>query len=533
VPLEDCHRYYLTGFTGSTAEVLLPVDGKVILFVDGRYYEQADLEVDSNLVEVVKVPLSKTLKQAMLETIKNKNFKTLGAEGDRLDLALASEFKNIINFSLFNNGELNQVIKFLPITFDKKIIELDISLVGESTKDKLQRILKADEAIFLSALDSIAWLTNLRRYELPFQSTFRAKALATSEKVYLLLEHCEGEIKNTSIEMSIGKFSALEKFLKPLPQIQKIFYSDKSMNAADFEKLKAFYGAEKLVNQPAGIVSFHALKNPTELSSMLSSFNRADKSIFETIRWTKEQVKNNITITELDFYNQCNIFYKNNGAVAQSFNTIAAFGANSSIIHFSSPSADVKVKAGELMLLDSGGYFESGYATDTTRSFFSGGIATAKQKEIYTLVLKSLLHSLNAVFPVGTWGSLIDGVTRQPMFKYGFNYNHGTGHGVGINVHEGGYRVSMTSNIPLNENVAGSLEPGIYVPGFGGVRLENVVVVEKHPTLAGMLHFRSLVFVGFDHELIETNLMTKEELDWLEKYERECEKLGRSFKYNK
>jgi Xaa-Pro aminopeptidase len=346
------------------------------------------------------------------------------------------------------------------------------------------------------------------------------------------MEYCEGEIANLSVDLSIGKFSELEKFLRPLPVITKIYFSDKSINASDYEKLKSFYGEEKLCNRPAGIDNFHALKNPTELKSMLASFNRADKSIFETISWVKTKVKHDEDFSELDFFHQCNTFYKNNGAIAQSFNTISSFGANSSIIHFSHPSSEVAVKAGELMLLDSGGYFESGLATDTTRSFFSGGIPAVKQKEIYTLVLKSLLHGMNAVFPEGTWGSLIDGITRQPMFKYGFNYNHGTGHGVGINVHESGYRVSMASNIPLLENTVGSLEPGIYIPGFGGVRLENVVVVEKHPTLPGMLHFRSLVFIGYDHELIEKSMMTVEELDWLETYERECAQLGRSFIYN-
>lgn len=532
VPLEDCHRYYVTNFTGSTAEVLFPVIGRVILFVDGRYYEQADMEVDPKLVEVIKVPQTSTLKAAMLDTIKNRNIKNLGAEGDRLDLSLAQEFKKATDLILYNNGELEKVLNFKELTFDKKIIELDISLVGESTKDKLKRILKPDEAIFISALDSIAWLTNLRRYEFPEQSIFRSKALATREKVYLLLEHCEGEIKNNSIEKSIGKFSQLEKFLKPLSNISKIYYSDKSINASDFEKLSAFYGANKLINHSLGLVPFHAIKNSIELDSMLSSFNRADKSIFETIKWVKDKVKKKDSFSELDFYNGCNDFYKKNGAIAQSFHTISSFGANTSIIHFSNPSDEVEIRDGELMLLDSGGYFESGYATDTTRSFFSGGHASLKQKEIYTLVLKSLLHAMNAVFPEGTWGSLIDGVTRQPMFKFGYNYNHGTGHGVGINVHEGGFRISTTSNIPLQENVVGSLEPGIYLPGFGGVRLENVVVVEKHPSLVGMLHFRSLVYIGFDHELINKDLMSEEEQKWLDIYERECEKVGRSFIYN-
>ncbi len=546
VPLEDCHRYYLTNFTGSTAEVLVPLNGKVILFVDGRYYEQADLEVDPNQVEVYKCPYGVGLQSAMKDVIGKRGFKSLGIEGDRIDLSLFREFSTLSKVVSFNNAELANIINFKSKDFNKSILELPLDLVGESTLEKCQRLLNPGEAFFITALDSIAWITNLRRFEMPFQSTFRAKALATNEKVFLLMEELDGVVHNSAVEITKGKFSELEYFLQMVKEyentwrkflgekennIQKVFFSDKTINAADFEKLKLHFGIERLVNRPEGLVPFHSLKNPVELKSMESSFNRGDQAIFETISWIKGQVKKGEKVSELDFFHKTNEFYKKNGALEQSFKTISALGSNSSIIHFSNPSQDVLFKNGELALLDSGGYFESGYATDTTRAFLSGGTANDKQKEIYTTVLKAILHTQNAVFPEGSWGSLIDGLARQPVFKFGLNYNHGTGHGVGINVHEGGFRLSTTSNVPLRENTVGSIEPGIYIPGFGGVRLENVAVVEKHPTIKGMLHFRSLVFVGFDHDLIEDSLLTDEEKKWLENYERECQKRGRSFKY--
>ncbi len=375
---------------------------------------------------------------------------------------------------------------------------------------------------------------------------FRAKALATHESVYLLMEHIEGEIKNESIELFTGKFSKLEDFLLAVNEyeadwktkaglesnkIEKVYYAAGSTNTSDYLKLINHFGADALVNKAEGLIPFHALKNKAELKSMQDSFDRGDTAIFQTISWVKEQVARGSKISELDFYHKTNEFYKKNGALEQSFNTISAVGANSSIIHFGSPSADVPFELNQLVLLDSGGYFESGYATDTTRSFLSGGVASARQKEIYTLVLKSILHTQNAVFPENTWGSVVDGVARQPIFKEGLNYNHGTGHGVGINVHEGGYRLSTTSNIPLKENTVGSIEPGIYIPGFGGVRLENVAAVERHSEHKNMLRFRSMVFVGFDHDLIDFEMLTNEEQTWLDEYEKECAKRGRSFKY--
>ena len=546
VPLADCHRYYVTGFTGSTAELLVVLDGLPILFVDGRYYEQADIEVDSGLVEVCKVPYGTGLRQAMKDMITKKNLKQLGVEGDRIELALYNEFSTMLKTTSFNNSELSAVIDFKTLAFEKKILELPLSLVGESTKDKLARILKPNEAFFISALDSIAWLTNMRRYEMPNQSTFKAKALATNERVYLLMEHIEGDIHNESIELNLGHFSELDKFLELINDYEyvwkkevgevpykfdKVYYSANSTNTSDFLKLSEHFGSEKLINRSEGLVPFQALKNPAELAAMLDSFNNGDQAIFETISWVKENVKNEVQFSELDFYHKTNEFYQKNGALEQSFNTISAVGANSSIIHFGSPSAEVMFEKDQMILLDSGGYFESGYATDTTRSFLSGGTANSRQKEIYTLVLKSILAVQNAVFPDGSWGSVVDGVARQPIFKAGLNYNHGTGHGVGINVHEGGYRLSTTSNIPLRENTVGSIEPGIYIPGFGGVRLENVAVVERHPQHENMLHFRTMVYVGFDHDMIDFDMLSEEEEEWLDGYEKECAKRGRSFKY--
>ena len=119
VPLEECHRYYLTGFTGSTSECLVPLEGKVILFVDGRYYEQTDIECDANLVEVIKVPYGTGLRQAMKEVLTTKKLKSLGLEGDRVELSLYNDFKKISQVSAFNNSELSQILSFEQNSFDK------------------------------------------------------------------------------------------------------------------------------------------------------------------------------------------------------------------------------------------------------------------------------------------------------------------------------------------------------------------------------------------------------------------------------
>jgi len=544
VPIEECLRYYITGFTGSTGIALVLKTGKVQLFVDGRYFEQADLEVDLNNVEVNKIDINLGLKNALFLKLKELKIKELGVSADRLDLSLFQDFQKISKVTPYYQGEMQKLLNTPPLIFNKEIKEIDLSYTGETTASKLKRIVKENEVWFVSSLDSIAWLTNLRRYELPNQSTFRAKALATRERVYLLLEEFEGEVNNPNVEVYLGSFSNLETFLsdidwvetclskKPLT-FENLIYSEQSINSADYLVLRNYYSKKEFINNKEGLVLFHADKNEVELNSMRASFDKADKAIFKTIQYIKEQIQNDKTLSELDFYHICNEFYEEEGAFDQSFNTISGFGKNSSIIHFGSPSKDVLMTKNEFALLDSGAYFESGYATDTTRTFLTGGTASSKHKEIYTLVLKGLLNALNSVFPVGTIGAQIDAITRAPLFLKGYNYNHGTGHGVGINVHEGGFRIGPQSTMPLIENRVGSIEPGIYLPGFGGVRLENIVIVKKHSDYPGFLCFESLVYVGFDHELIETSMLSQQEMMWLDHYERECAKRGRSFKYTK
>lgn len=210
------------------------------------------------------------------------------------------------------------------------------------------------------------------------------------------------------------------------------------------------------------------------------------------------------------------------GAVDNSFNTIAAFGPNASIIHYSDPSNTVVAKPGEFILFDSGALYESGFSTDTTRTFVCGGAPSPKHKQIYTLVLKGLLQCQYAIFPEGTPGSSLDMLARQPLYRAGYDYAHGTGHGVGISVHEGGAGISSRYTKALREGNLVSIEPGIYLPGFGGVRLENVALVKKHPELNGMLCFESLVKVPFEKDLIDFNLLNSDEVKWLEHYHSLC-----------
>jgi Xaa-Pro aminopeptidase len=540
VPLQDNHRFYVTNFTGSMAEVLIPVNGKVRLYVDGRYHEQADLEVDAAEIDVQKIGSDSSTTEELIRDIQKLNMKKVGYEADRTSLGYLKRLSLASQETVpLETGELGKVVSFEPLSALAEVTLVPREQRGRDTLETPRALFKSEhESMFVTALDSIAWITNCRGFHLPFLSSFYAKSLVTKEKVYVFVT---GDTplsakakKETGIEWVVVPFSELSKELERLQNtlhLKEVSYDPGMINSADFSMLMNVFGSELLKEKAGGLFDFQSIKEPVEIQQMDASFRKADQAIFNTIKWVKESIKNGKRITELDLYHETTKKYKAQGAVELSFNTISGVGPNASIIHYGNPSDEVVIKDSDMILLDSGGYFEGGWATDTTRTFFaSSGKPDPKMIEMYTLVLKGLLACQTAVFPEGTRGVVLDGITRNPLRKKGYDYNHGTGHGVGIHVHEPGPRLSSISTAPMKLGHAVSIEPGIYIPGFGGVRLENIVYVEKHPQYKGMLRFRPFVYIGFDPVLIDLSLLNDEEKQILEDYEAECTKRGTSLR---
>lgn len=544
VPLQDNHRYYLTGFTGSMAEVLVPVNGKVRLYVDGRYHEQADLEVDAKEVEVMKIGGNSSTTEELVQDVKKLGIKKLGYEADRTALGYLKRLAQSTQETVgLETGELAQHIAFEALPAFKEIQTVPREWRGRDTLEKTRSIFENEkQAMYLTALDSIAWITNCRGYHLPFLSVFCAKALVTKEKVYVFVTPetpvSDKAKKESGLEFIALPFANLQRELDRLQNtlhLNEVWFDPGMLNAQDFAMLVKVFGTDRLKEKNGGLYEYQSIKEPVEIQQVEASFKRSDKAIYNTIKWVKDSIKAGKKITELDLYNETTKKYKEQGAVEQSFNTIAGVGPNGSIIHYGNPSDEVVIKNNDMVLLDSGGYFDGGWATDTTRTFFADDSKKpeAKMMEMYTLTLKGTLAVQSAVFPEGTKGMVLDGLARNAMRKKGYDYNHGTGHGVGINVHEPGVRISSISTVPMKAGQVVSIEPGIYVPGYGGVRLENIAYVVKHPEYPGMLKFMPLVYIGFEPSLIDMNLLNSEEKLLLDEYEAECAKRGTSFRASK
>ncbi|HEO65052.1 MAG TPA: M24 family metallopeptidase [Spirochaetes bacterium] len=263
------------------------------------------------------------------------------------------------------------------------------------------------------------------------------------------------------------------------------------------------------------------IKTPEELKYMAHSFHQADRVIKKSIDWLNKEINSGETVSERDFSDKVKDTFFAHEAKSLSFEVITASGENAAIVHYTKADPNKILKAGDLMLLDTGAYFEGGYATDLTRTFLIGGSetkATVRQQEIYTLVLKSAIRVLKARFPMGTKGIHLDTLARAPLWDYGYIYNHGTGHGVGICVHEVPPRVSSTSDDVLEESMVFSVEPGLYIEGYGGVRIENLVTLVRDPQYDGWLQVQPLTFAPLDKNLIDYGYLDRWEKEWLKEY---------------
>jgi Xaa-Pro aminopeptidase len=257
---------------------------------------------------------------------------------------------------------------------------------------------------------------------------------------------------------------------------------------------------------------------------MVSAFARADEVHAKVKSWLCAAVSKGGKITEAEVCQKTEKLFGKSGAVGLSFQVLAAAGKHGAIIHYSHPDGVEPIREGELFLLDTGAFYEGGLATDLTRTFLVGAPhvkATDEQRRLFTLVLKGAIAGMRARLPVGATGEQLDALVRQPMWQAGLDYGHGTGHGVGVNVHESPPRVTIGSRVTLEPGQVFSIEPGLYLPDFGGIRIENLctIVEDSEVPRDGVprrfLRVVPLTFSPLDKRLIDRSLLTAGERAFL------------------
>lgn len=535
VALSENSRYILTGFSGSAGDALV-TQKEIFLFVDGRYHLQADEETDKNLINVVKVGMDKSPQTALFEKIAELSdhsakigiiSKKISCSGFRKLLDILSE-KN----AKYSEFDFDPVLKVSDSVksenkFQLRYISTEIS--GLSAEEKLDLIIKNNhekniDILVITKLEEIAYLTNLRANEIPYSSSFKAKALINSEKCFIFTDL----IKITpEIKEKLGKRFIFEgegnDFSKDLENHTipiNIAFDLTSTNLNDCRKLERMkHNIVEIKDSPIALMK--SVKNKQELDHIAECFLKTDIVVNRAMSWLNQELEHGAKVSEKDFSDRVKSLFFEEGAVGLSFEPITASGKNTAFIHYTKANPEKYIQPGEMILLDCGGYFEGGYATDITRTFLAkskNNIATEKQKEIYTKVLKAFLHGINYKLHENTTGFDIDSKVREIINQdkpEGFNFSHGTGHGVGVSVHESPPRIgpSEVSKTKLVSGMCFTIEPGLYCDDFGGVRIENTVMLQEK-------QIKTLTKAKLDDNLINKDLLTEQEKIWLENYQK-------------
>ena len=500
----------ISNFSGSAGYAVL-LKNKNYLFVDGRYTVQAQIESGKNFI------ITEYHKIIHCDLFKNL---TLGINPK---LFTSNQIKK---FFLKNNKIKlikTDLIKKDPkkkLNYSKPFFSLDERIVGESYKKKLNKVttfLKKNKSnfIFITASENIAWLLNIRGYDNPNSPIPNCHLLLDSKKkLYLITE--KRNAKNLIKEKKIKPSQIIDPndfhFLIKKLNGNKIVIDSKTCSIFYENILKTKF---KILNKEDPIYMLKAIKNKKEIKNMINAHISDGLALTKFLYWIKNINKKKIT--EFDAQNKLEQFRKKNkDYLFPSFNTIAGAGSNGAIIHYRATKRSNKIiKKNDIFLCDSGGQYKFG-TTDVTRTIcFSN--PKKMIKNIFTRVLKGHISVAQAKLNKFTTGKLIDIKARKFLKKINLDYEHGTGHGVGFfsNVHEGPQSLSKYNKIKICEGMILSNEPGYYKKGKFGIRIENLVYVKK---VSKKLFFENLTLAPIDTDLINPELLTNNEKDYLSKY---------------
>lgn len=559
VPRRNSQRFALTGFDGSAGSgVFLSAAAaakigspRFILFVDGRYHLQAASQCDEAHVQLEKLELGVPIWTALVEWVSKHAsvLRSLGYDALRVSVAQRDRLSEgtreaAQRWTALAAHEIDRAIALPGWQVERPIFELPESVTGVSVaanvktlNDRLRVELRAPKGRLCwltCAADDIGYLLNSRGYHMPNASSHLGYLFVIGEQAALYLpegcERCPVELEAyPKLQVFRNDLAALGRFLA-LFDVDQVCYSADAVNCAMPDALRRIWPTARHTNF-SPVEAMRASKTPQALDRFRDAFARSSAAIAQTMRWAKYGEPGQ-RHSEYDLARRINDAYGARGAVGLTFTTIAAHGPNSALAHYAAASPDVVLEDGQLVLLDSGAYYESGFATDCTRVVLRktepSTSAQPWQREIYTIALKACIKGLVTRFPANYKGEDVDTAVRDVCRAHGYDFNHGTGHGIGIHVHEGGVRFAPGSRYGLVPNAVVSVEPGIYVPGQGGVRIENVVVIHPSSCERGKVEFENLVTVGYDWDLIDIDMLDEDERAYLREYERRCAELGNS-----
>ena len=526
-------RKWISGFTGSAGTAVITLDDAG-LWTDSRYFIQAEEQLAGTGIRLFKDRLPETPSIGeWLGSILSEGNK-VGIDGWVNSLqeakSLREELKaNGLLLETMTEDIFDTLWENRPNLPQSPVFILDESRTGASCTEKIVRIQKAiaqngASAIILSALDEIAWTLNLRGEDVHCNPVFISYLLISQEghTLYILEEKITDEVRAylNGHQVQVKAYAALAEDLRTFEsKHQGVLQISPLANEALYN-LSSQYAPTLIAPSPVALMK--AVKNGTEQAGFRQAMERDGVALVKFLRWLEEAVPAGGE-TELSIDRK---LYELRAEQAYfrgiSFDTIAGYKEHAAIVHYeATPETDIPLKPEGLLLLDSGAQYLDG-TTDITRTIALGPL-TEEEKADYTLVLKGHLQLQNAHFPAGTCGTQLDALARIAMWKCGINYLHGTGHGIGhfLCVHEGPHQVRM-NHVPtlLEPGMILTDEPGIYKAGRHGIRIENtLLIVPSQETEFGKFYrFEPLTLCPIDKKAIVTEMLSEEELTWLNDY---------------
>ena len=532
IPEYWASRQWISGFTGSAGTVVVTLD-KAGLWTDSRYFLQAANELSGSEIALFKDRLPGTI--SIIDWIKNElaTKDRVGIEGkvysakDALKLKTALEEDSIELISEFDPFE--EIWQDRPALPKSPVQMQPLEFAGETTQQKIERVLEEASnveanSVWISTLDTIAWLFNIRGSDVPYNPVVVAHAFVSQNENILFVD--TDKITLTIAEtlqkegVKIMNYTQIHEFLAKICNFSVCLDSAK----LSYRIYKEIKERNWVVDRISVADMIKSVKNDVEAEGFRSVMLRDGVAMTKFFMWLEKAVPEGF-VTEYNVGLKLKEYRsKQKNFVGESFNTIAGYAANGAVVHYH-PSEEncLEVKPEGLLLIDSGGQYRDG-TTDITRTVAVGEI-TEEMKKDYTLVLKGMISLSKAIFPAGTRGSQIDMLARKAMWEQGINYLHGTGHGVGhfLNVHEGPQSIRQEENpVAMRPGMIVTNEPGIYRDHKYGIRTENMMLTTfaMNTEYGDFYKFETLSLCFIDTTPIIREIMTNEEITWLNEYHK-------------
>ncbi len=532
VPRRWQGREWFSGFNASAGTVVVTLTAAA-LWTDSRYFLAAAQQLEDSGIELMKMGLSgtPTIARWIGEQLRHGGGTEVGVDGMTINArtaeSLVTDLRAEGGLTLRTSTDLlDRIWTDRPPIPLEPVEQQPLDYCGETCRDKLARIRKAlrqkhADGMLVSALDDIAWTLNLRGNDVPCNPVFVAYLLiaTTTATLYIDPRKLTEELHDylASQGVRVAPYENVRKGLRNYFEYNILLSPDETSATLMNNARRA-----EAVRADSPIPAMKAVKNAAEIRGFRNAMLRDGVAMVRFLKWLKPAVEAGGQ-TEMSVTQKLARLRAEQALFRDiSFDTIAGYGPHGAIVHYeATPDTDAPLEPRGLLLLDSGAQYQDG-TTDITRTIALGPL-TPEERRVYTLVLKGHIGLARCKFPDGATGTQLDALAREAMWREGMNYLHGTGHGVGsyLNVHEGPHQIRMEwKPTPLRAGMTVTNEPGLYLAGRFGVRIENTVIIEpyKETEFGRFLQFDPLTLCPIDTAPILTNMLHDEEVEWLNSY---------------